>query len=80
MLHSGQRNSRFRKMLCEIMQRQLEIVNRLRHRCVFEHAFHSIGEFPVFQRDHCPGSRRIRNSNALHASGTLILRIRGPQG
>ncbi len=58
------------------MQGQLEIVNRLRHSGIFEHALYQLGERPVFQRDHRPRPRRIRNRNALYTSSTPILRIR----
>src|SRR6266404_1106907 len=70
-LHSGQRNT----LLAEMVERRLEIVNRLRHIGVFEHALDSISERLVFQRDHRPCTRRIRNCNTLFDSGTLTLGI-----
>ena len=84
MLYSGQRNT----LLAEIVECGFEIVNRLWHSGIFEHAFDSTSECLVFQRDHRPSPGRIRNSDALYNSGTLIrtlmltltLRIRGLQG
>src|SRR5260370_4563739 len=78
-LYSSQRDT----LLAEMVKCGLEIVNRFWHSGIFEYAFHSISERPVFQRDHRPSARRIRNSNTLHNSGTfiltLILPIRGLQ-
>src|ERR1700688_5044846 len=78
-LYSSQRDT----LLAEMVKCGLEIMNRLWHSGIFEYAFHSISERPVFQRDHRPSARRIRNSNTLRNSSTfiltLILRIRGLQ-
>src|SRR5882762_10886581 len=83
MLYSSQRNT----LLSEMVECGLEIVNRLRHIGIFEHALDSISERLVLQRDDRASPRRIRNGNALYNSGTfiltltltLILRIRGLQ-
>src|SRR5580704_2499570 len=78
-LYSSQRDT----LLAEMVECGLEIMNRFWHSGIFEYAFHSISERPVFQRDHRPSARRIRNSNTLRNSGTfilaLILRSRGLQ-
>src|ERR1700694_2650587 len=82
-LYSSQRDT----LLAEMVKCGLEIMNRFWPSGIFEYAFHPIRERPVFERDHRPSARRIRNSNTLRNSGTfiltlmltLILRIRGLQ-